>query len=206
MVQIEHFVLYEQNKIPYAVITNKKLRNFYITIDSSKGVIVKNPNYSLETVHNIVEKKAKWIYEKVVSLKQRHCIATIYENEKKVLLFGTKVSLHVKGNLAQFYKDKSQEVIPPLVEKWAHIMNEKPASIKFRKAKRRWGSCSMKNELSFNTSLVQLPLECIEYIIVHELSHIKHKHHQKSFWLRVKKFMPLYKEHEKTLKNYSPQI
>jgi len=85
-------------------------------------------------------------------------------------------------------------------------MNEKPVNIKFRKAKRRWGSCSIKNELSFNTSLVQLPLECIEYIIVHELSHIKHKHHKKDFWLHVKRFMPFYKEYEKTLKNYSPQI
>jgi len=85
-------------------------------------------------------------------------------------------------------------------------MNEKPTNIKFRKAKRRWGSCSIKNELSFNTSLVQLPLECIEYIIVHELSHIKHKHHKQDFWLYVQKFMPNFKEYEKILKNYSPEI
>lgn len=85
-------------------------------------------------------------------------------------------------------------------------MDEKPAAIKFRKAKRRWGSCNMKNELSFNTSLVQLPIECIEYIIVHELSHIKHKHHKRDFWLHVKKFMPSYKSCEKTIKDYLPQI
>lgn len=93
-----------------------------------------------------------------------------------------------------------------MVAKWATIMNEKPTNIKFRKAKRRWGSCSIKNELSFNTSLVQLPLECIEYIIVHELSHIKHKHHKQDFWLYVQKFMPNFKEYEKILKNYSPEI
>lgn len=122
------------------------------------------------------------------------------------MLFGKKKSLHVKGDLAQFYKKTSQEHIPPLVEKWANIMDEKPIGIKFRKAKRRWGSCSIKNELSFNTSLVQLPIECIEYIIVHELSHIKHKHHQQDFWLHVKKFMPTYKSCEKTIKNYLPQI
>ena len=108
--------------------------------------------------------------------------------------------------MASFYKTKSKEYIPPLVEKWANIMDEKPTNIKFRKAKRRWGSCSVINELSFNTSLVQLPIECIEYIIVHELSHIKHKHHQQDFWLHVKKFMPEYKRYEKILKNYSPEI
>jgi hypothetical protein len=85
-------------------------------------------------------------------------------------------------------------------------MDEKPTNIKFRKAKRRWGSCSITNELSFNTSLVQLPLKCIEYIIVHELSHIKHKHHKQDFWLHIQKFMPNFKEYEKILKNYSPEI
>ena len=85
-------------------------------------------------------------------------------------------------------------------------MNLIPTKITFRKTKRRWGSCSAKNELSFTSSLIQLPLECIEYIIVHELSHIKHKHHQKSFWLHVEEFMPDFREHEKVLKEYSPQI
>jgi len=108
--------------------------------------------------------------------------------------------------LAEFYKQKSQKTIPDLVEKWAIKMNLHPTKITFRKTKRRWGSCSSKNELSFTSSLVQLPPQCIEYIIVHELSHIKHKHHQRDFWLHVEKFMPHYRELEKILKDYSPQI
>lgn len=200
------FILYEDRKIPYTIITNKKLKNLYITIDPNKGIIVKNPNYSLQKVKSIVEQKAKWIDEKLLHVNKKYSISNIYKEENKVLLFGKKESLHVKQNLAVFYKTKSQECVPTLVQKWAEIMNEKPTNIKFRKAKRRWGSCSINNELSFNTSLVQLPQECIEYIIVHELSHIKHKHHQRSFWLHVNKFMPTYKEHEKTLKQYSPEI
>jgi len=97
-------------------------------------------------------------------------------------------------------------IVPSLVKKWASNMDLTPTKISFRKTKRRWGSCSAKNEISFTSSLAQLPLECIEYIIIHELSHIKHKHHQKDFWLHVKKFMPNFKDQEKVLKNYSPQI
>ena len=108
--------------------------------------------------------------------------------------------------MADFYKQKTAEIVLILVEKWAHTMNLNPTKITFRKTKRRWGSCSAKDELSFTSSLVQLPLECIEYIIVHELSHIKHKHHQKSFWLHVEKFMPHYRELERVLKDYSPNI
>lgn len=122
------------------------------------------------------------------------------------MLFGEKKSLHVKNSLAEFYKNETKKFIPNLVNKWSKIMDEKPNNIKFRKSKRRWGSCSINNELSFNTSIIQLPIKCIEYIIVHELSHIKYKHHQKKFWLHVEKFMPNYKEYETILKNYSPEI
>lgn len=153
-----------------------------------------------------MEKKVRWIAEKLLHVKQKKSIAKIYEDEKRVLLYGEKESLHVKGKLADFYKYKTQEIVPKLVEKWSIKMGLVPTKIGFRKTKRRWGSCSAKNELSFTSSLVQLPLTCIEYIIVHELSHIKHKHHQKSFWLHVEKFMHNYKEYETILKEYSPQI
>jgi predicted metal-dependent hydrolase len=123
-----------------------------------------------------------------------------------VLLYGEKESLHVKGKLSDFFKQETEKIVPSLVDKWALKMNLFPTKITFRKTKRRWGSCSAKNELSFTSSLIQLPLECIEYIIVHELSHIKHKHHQKDFWLHVEKFMPNYKKYEQILKEYSPQI
>ena len=192
--------------MPYTIVTNKRLKNLYIAIDPIHGVIVKNPNYSHRYVHSIVEKKASWIAEKLLHVKQKKSISKIYEEENRVLMYGEKESLHVKGKLADFYKQKTKEIVPALVENWASKMNLTPTKITFRKTKRRWGSCSSKNELSFTSSLIQLPQECIEYIIVHELSHIKHKHHQRDFWLHVEEFMPTFKVHEKTLKEYSPQI
>lgn len=200
------FVIYKDKKLPYTIITNKKLKNLYITIDPDKGIIVKNPNYSLKKVHSIVEEKAKWIHEKLLHVNKKYSISNIYKEENKVLLFGKKESLHVKQNLAQFYKEKTKEIIPSLVEKWSVKMNLTPSKITYRKTKRRWGSCSITNELSFTSSLAQLPLCCIEYIVVHELSHIKYKHHQKSFWLHVERFMPSFKEYEKEIKFYSPNI
>ncbi len=201
-----NYLIYEDKKLPYTIITNKKLKNLYITIDPNLGIIVKNPNYSQEKIQDFLEKKAKWIFTKMQFMQSRNSIIKIYNDEKKVLLFGEKQSLHVKKDLASFYKEKSQEIMPPLISKYEDIMGLKKTGLKFRKAKRRWGSCSAKNELSFNTSVIQLPKSCIEYIIVHELSHIIHKHHQKKFWLHVEKFMPDYKECERIIKDYSPQI
>jgi len=201
-----HYLIYEDKKIPYKIITNKKLKNLYIIIDPNYGVIVKNPNYPIHKIEQFVEKKAKWISSKLQLLQSRKIISKIYNAEKKVLLFGEKVSFHVKKDLDTFYKKKSQEIIPTLLNKWEKIMDLQSSKLIFRKSKRRWGSCNSKNILSFNTSLVQLPLSCIEYIIVHELSHIRHKHHQKAFWLHVEQYIPHYKQCEKVIKNYSPQI
>ncbi len=175
-------------------------------IDPIYGVIIKNPNYSKKYIHSIVEKKLDWIVKKLLHVNKKKLIFDIYDKEKKVLLLGKKESLHVKDNLSTFYKQKTQKIVPMLIDKWAIKMNLYPTKVSFRKTKKRWGSCSSKNELSFTSSLAQLPLECIEYIIVHEISHIKYKHHKKDFWSHVKKFMPNYKEYEKTLKEYSPQI
>jgi predicted metal-dependent hydrolase len=69
-----------------------------------------------------------------------------------------------------------------------------PKEVKYRKMKRRLGSCSISDVLTFNTLLAKLSYIEIDYVIVHELSHIKHKNHSKKFWHEVSKIFPNYKE------------
>jgi predicted metal-dependent hydrolase len=69
----------------------------------------------------------------------------------------------------------------------------------FRKTKSRWGSCSHKNSLSFSTNLAKTDPHFIEYVVVHELAHIKHKNHSKEFWNEVEKFLPDYKIRKKLI-------
>lgn len=200
------YVLWQDQKIPYSIITNKKLKNLTIRIDPNKGVIVKNPNYPLTTVRTFVEQKAKWIAQKTSLANQRKSIPTLLREEGKIIYLGEKIDLHVNMDVDTFYKDQTKRLVEKIVEEQSFIMGVKPITIKYRKAKKRWGSCSFKNELSFNTSLSQLPLECITYIVIHELAHIKHKHHQKDFWHCVEEYMPEYKVCEKILKKFTPTL
>jgi len=200
------YVIWEDKTIAYSIITNKKLKNLTIRIDPQKGVIVKNPNYPIVKVKEIVAQKAKWIFEKTSLATKRKSIQTLFEEEGKILYLGEKITLHVKTNLDTFYKEHTRHLVEKIVEEQSFIMGVKPHSIKFRKAKKRWGSCSYKNELSFNTSLSQLPLECITYVIIHELSHIEHKHHQRAFWHCVEEYMPHYKACEKKIKEFIPAL
>jgi len=197
---------YEGKKLSYSILTHKHLKHLSIHIHPSKGVIVKNPGFALEKVKALVQQKAEWIFKKTLLAEKRLLIGPLFLNEGKTLYLGESILLHVNQNPEQFYKEKTPPLVHEMVEKWAFMMGVSPSSITFRKTKRRWGSCSHKAELSFALSLAQLPLECIEYIVIHELSHIKHPHHKHSFWKCVEEYMPSYKEQERVIKNYSPSL
>lgn len=202
---MSHFIVYREQKIPYTLITNKKLKNLSITISRENGVVVKNPGFSAKRVESFVLKKASWIEQKRDFISSIVDIQSLYKNEGKILLYGEKTPLHVT-NLHDFYLSEAKKTVPPLIEAWSQKMEVSFKALRFRKTKRRWGSCNSKDELSFNPSMVQLPHETMQYLIVHELAHIKHKHHQRSFWNFVKKHMADYKIHENKIKKYSPQL
>ncbi len=103
--------------------------------------------------------------------------------------------------LQKFYQKMAIKIIDPLFDKWCFETNIKPEKIGYRKAKRRWGSCSYTNNISINYMLLQFPLIAIEYVVLHELCHIKEKNHSKRFWNLVALYMPDFKQQEEILKN-----
>ncbi len=70
----------------------------------------------------------------------------------------------------------------------------------------KWGHCSYKNDLLFNIKLLNAPLEVLDYVIYHELAHIKEKNHSRRFWDLVRMHCPNYKELRKTLKLHPPKL
>jgi len=166
---------------------------------------VKNPNFSLKKVQEIVNSKAAWIYDKLKNIDKKINIKEVYENENKILYLGSKENLYVK-NLENFYREKTKEIVSKEIQIISAKMSMFPAKVSFRKTKNRWGSCNHKNELNFTITLAQLPVECIRYIIIHELSHIPHKNHKREFYDTIKTFMPNFKAQEKILKDYSPSL
>ena len=72
--------------------------------------------------------------------------------------------------------------------------------------KSRWGSCSSKNEIVINAYLIQLPQECIDYVLWHELAHTKHHNHSPLFWQELEIHVPNYKNVKKKLKKYPTTV
>jgi predicted metal-dependent hydrolase len=75
-----------------------------------------------------------------------------------------------------------------------------PGRIRITSARTRWGSCSSKGTLSFTWRLVMAPLEVVDYVVIHELAHLRVKNHSQVFWDSVAALMPDYKRHVTWLK------
>jgi predicted metal-dependent hydrolase len=88
-----------------------------------------------------------------------------------------------------------------IIQQYAFLAETVPPKYRITLQKRKWGSCTPRNEIIINTRILLAPRIVAEYIVVHELTHLKFRHHQKSFWEEVERFMPKYRDAEEILKN-----
>lgn len=95
---------------------------------------------------------------------------------------------------------RASSEIPPIAARYARLMGVEPSGIKITGAEHRFGSCSGKNSLCFSYRLVTYPPEAVEYVVVHELAHIREKNHSKDFYAVVAAVLPDYKQREKLLR------
>ena len=92
------------------------------------------------------------------------------------------------------------EYIPYRVKYFSEKMGLIPTAVKISNATKKFGSCSGKNSLNFSYRLMMYPPEAIDYVIVHELAHIKHHNHGKEFYKLIEEFLPDFREREALLK------
>ncbi|KZX11498.1 M48 family metallopeptidase [Methanobrevibacter curvatus] len=99
----------------------------------------------------------------------------------------------IKSIIIHFYKIIVKSYINQRVSHFKKIMNVNPLKVRISNAKTRWGSCSGKNSLNFSWRIIMGDEETIDYLVVHELAHIKHHNHSKNFWIEVEAVLPDYK-------------
>lgn len=96
---------------------------------------------------------------------------------------------------------KAGIIIPQRVAYYAGLMGVHYGRITLREQKTRWGSCSSKGNLNFNWKLVLMPSEVLDYVVVHELAHLKEMNHSPKFWAIVEQIIPDYRMQREKLKN-----
>ena len=91
----------------------------------------------------------------------------------------------------QWHKELLHQAVPPLIRKWEPKLGVQVHGYFLQRMKTKWGGCNHRaGHIRLNTELVKKPKHLLEYVIVHEMAHLKEPHHTPSFWRRVERAMP----------------
>lgn len=105
-----------------------------------------------------------------------------------------------EDNLVRFYKSEAKKYLKSRCDELAKKYGFTYKWVKITSATTRWGSCSSKKTINFSYRLIMAPKEAIDYVIIHELCHLREMNHWARFWKEVHDIMPEYKQHEDHLK------
>lgn len=125
----------------------------------------------------------------------------INKDEQLIELYKSSNLTDIKGILLNFYKDFALKYITNRISYYAPLFEHTPKKICVKEQKRRWGTCTGENSLLFNWKIIMAPPKIIDYLIIHEMCHMKHKNHSKDFWNSVESILSDYKESRAWLKN-----
>ncbi len=166
----------------YKLIKSKR-KTIEISINDALEVVVKAPdNMPQDKIEEFVVKNRKWI-EKHIEKKR--------ESIEK-MAFSESDEDAARKNALQYLTERTKL--------FSDKMGLKPTAVKITSAKKRFGSCNYRDSICYSWRLMLYPPEAIDYVVVHELAHIKYKNHGKEFYKLIEKYLPDYKERVKILR------
>ena len=214
-------IKYENKTIAYTV-NKARVKNFYITIQNGE-VVIKAPWYVTSSqIQDVVESKRQWIMQKLEEyqtspriLGENYFLNIYYkdinnailnvENGKIVIILPLRYAdedntEQIKKMIDKMYYMIAEREVESAMEKTRKMVGLAPEEYRIKKTKSVWGSCSSNKKITINQNLMMYSRKAIEYVVLHEVCHLKYMNHSKNFWAMVEKYMPDYKEAEKELK------
>lgn len=180
-----NIVKLHKRNLEYTLKVSNRAKRVRITVNHDGKVVVTKPK-KVDPV--IIEKflisKSEWIFDKLEKFKNSPNLLNI-KNTKEEYLEN---------------KDKAFILAKKRIDYFNNIYNFKFNKITIKNQKTRWGSCSRKGNLNFNYKIALLPKHISDYIIVHELCHLKELNHSRKFWKLVGVAVPSYLDIKKELK------
>lgn len=172
------------NKYEYELKRSKR-KSISIEISREAKIIVRAPIRMKKTdIEAFLHSKSEWIDKHLASMKEK--LASVPRN----------LTEEEKNEL----KKNAKIIITHRVEILSEIMGVNYDKLTVKLQKTRFGSCSTKKNLNFNAVIALMPKDISDYVIVHELAHLKQMNHSASFWKEVEKIIPDYKDKRKWLK------
>ena len=211
-------------------VTKKKIKNFIIKIYPDLRIAVSVPLHaSNKDIENFIQSKKEWVEitlkkikkvkenknnlkENVIKILGKEIEKKIIESDlERIRLTNTSIYIYLKNiNNAEIAKkllewkiEKLKAILDEYLTKYTKLLNRNINYYQIKKLSSAWGIYHKKeNYISFNFDLIEKDIECIEYVVLHELCHIFYMNHQKDFWTLLEKYMPDYKIRRKKLKTF----
>ena len=199
------------------------------------GLVIHAPKrISQSQLEDIIVQKADWVLRKLASVTANRIPEIQWQHGEQLLFLGNAITLTIEHNarskaveyepgvlqlampnqdemliarkVVQWYKKQAITDFTRRLEIFSSKLGVKFTSLTLSNAASRWGSCNSKKEIRLNWRLLQAPPHIINYVVCHELAHIKEMNHSAKFWATVASIFPDYKAAEKELKAISPQL
>lgn len=192
-------------------IIRKNNKNTYLRVKDSKIIVTTNYLTSLTTINKLIKNNTTFINKQLTKedLKKEE-IFKLFENSYDIIygfkdteIENNKIYTKDLKTLNKYLSKYITNIYNERLNYYYHLFEENipMPNLKIRKMTSRWGVCNIKNHnVTLNLELSKYNIECLNYVIVHELSHFIHPNHSKDFWLLVIKYYPNYKEIRKYLR------
>ncbi|MFA7326884.1 MAG: SprT family zinc-dependent metalloprotease [Candidatus Kapaibacterium sp.] len=211
--------------IPDNIIYSNR-QTFSLEIDEWGKLTIRAPKKATEReIQQVLVEKQRWILTKQQSAKSKKPkdysfdgteeffflgkkYPVLFHSEQDIIIFDGEQFLineyyreKLQEIMTNWYKDKALKIASFLTDKYTDKLGIKHRNVKITSAKTRWGSCSSQKNININWRLVLAPLQVLEYVVAHEVAHLKFMDHSTNFWRTVEELQPSYKTYKKWLKD-----
>jgi len=207
--------------ITYTLKRSSKRRSIGLRIDD-QGLTVNMPLRASEKwLQEVLQDKAEWVVEKLQGWQERKPAEVKFHDGAALDYLGDLLSLrvdrglfvapaqqrgktlcvflsahgteqHVARDIADWYRSQALHLFEQRVAYYAPLMNVVPREIKLSTARTQWGCCTASGSVRLNVQLIKLPVRLIDYVVVHELAHLREMNHSAEFWNVVRTICPKY--------------
>jgi predicted metal-dependent hydrolase len=208
-------------QITYTLKRSGKRRSIGLRIDH-RGLTVSMPLRASEKwLDTVLQEKAQWVVEKLDGWQERAPVETNWAEGESLDYLGEQLTLRVETGLfstptqqrenelwvfvkndhephkieqavTRWYQQEALTLFKQRVDHYAPLLNVSPRTVKLSNAKTQWGCCTARGTVHLNLQLVKLPMHLIDYVVTHELAHLREMNHSAAFWQEVESVCPDY--------------
>lgn len=208
--------MFNASTSPLTIHHRPRNKNTYITVSRDGNVHVRTPLRDEQRIRRMLNERTEWINKQLE--KFAHSSESRFELGRTIVFRGEEISVdnfpklkekientsNIKKYYYDFYKNEAILTLPSRISHYSRKMGLTPSKIVYKRMKRLWGSCKSDGTVTFNTLMMQLSYEHIDYIIVHELAHLRHMNHSKAFHDLVRTVLSDEKIRRKKLRTVHP--